>query len=68
MFSLMLRNVSSDGFVFTDPVDPNSFSLPGCVIAAPSLPANTPGVDQDYVFNWTGRLSAVVAEISSAEM
>ena len=55
MFSLMLRNVASDGFRYTDPVNPGSFSLPGCVIAAPSFPANTPGVDQDYVFNWTAR-------------
>jgi glucoamylase len=68
MFSLMLRNVSSDGFVFTDPVDPNSFSLPGCVIAAPSFPANTPGVDQDYVFNWTRDAAITAIEIAAAKL
>jgi hypothetical protein len=35
MFSLMLRNVASDGFVFAGPSNPGSFSLPGCVIAPP---------------------------------
>ena len=47
MFSLMLCNLASDGFLFLDPnhpdpTDPQSYSLPGCVIAAPSFPANTP--------------------------
>ena len=51
MLLLMLRNIASDGFVFADPAAPGSYSAPGCVIAAPSYPANTPGVDQDYVFN-----------------
>src|SRR5262245_4676651 len=37
MFSLMLRNLASDGFLFVDPThpdpnDPQSFSLPGCII------------------------------------
>jgi glucoamylase len=68
MFSLMLRNVSSDGFVFTDPVSPNSFSLPGCVIAAPSFPANTPGVDQDYVFNWTRDAAITAMELAAANL
>ena len=36
MFSLMLRNMSSDGFVFADPLAPGSFSAPGCIIASPS--------------------------------
>ena len=59
MFSLMLRNLASDGFLFMDPThsgpnDPQSFSLPGCIIAAPSFPANTSGIDQDYVYNWLG--------------
>jgi glucoamylase len=68
MFSLLFRNVSSDGYVFTDPVDPNSFSLPGCVIAAPSFPANTPGVDQDYVFNWTRDAAITAMEIAAANL
>jgi len=68
MFSLMLRNVASDGFRYTDPVNPGSFSLPGCVIAAPSFPANTPGVDQDYVFNWTRDAAITAMEIAAAKL
>ena len=68
VFSLMLRNVSSDGFVFTDPVDPTQFSRPGCVIAAPSYPASAPGVDQDYVFNWTRDAAITAMEIAAAAM
>jgi glucoamylase len=68
MFNLMLRNVSSDGFRFTDPVDPNQFSRPGCVIAAPSYPANAPGVDQDYVFNWTRDAAITAMEIAAADV
>src|SRR5689334_18720983 len=60
MFALLLRNVASDGYKFADPADPTRFSTPGCVIAAPSFPASTPGVDQDYVFNWT-RDAAITA-------
>lgn len=65
MLLLLLRNVTSDGFVISDPVNPDQFSLPGCVIAAPSFPANTPGVDQDYVFNWVR--DAAIAAIELAE-
>ena len=68
MFSLMLRNVASDGFRFTDPGNPGSFSLPGCVIAAPSYPANTPGVDQDYVYNWTRDAAITAMEIAAAKL
>ena len=66
MFCLMLRNMSSDGFVFADPLagqpsdpvtgppfSPGTFSAPGCIIAAPSFPADLGTVNQDYVFNWT---------------
>jgi glucoamylase len=67
MYNLMLRNVSSDGFRFTDPVDPRQFSRPGCVIAAPAYPANDPGVDQDYVFNWVRDAAITAIEISAAE-
>ncbi len=66
MFSLMLRNVSSDGLPITDPTDPASFSRPGCVIAAPSYPANQPGVDQDYVFNWTRDAAITAMELAAA--
>ncbi len=51
LYALLLRNVSSDGFPFTDSTH-QLVSLPGCVIAAPSYPANAPGISQDYVFNW----------------
>jgi glucoamylase len=68
MFSLMLRNVASDGFQFTDPADPSRFSRPGCVIAAPSYPAAQPGVDQDYVFNWTRDAAITAMEIAAAQL
>jgi glucoamylase len=68
MFSLMLRNVASDGFPFSDPAAPGSFSKPGCVIAAPSYPANTPGVDQDYVFNWTRDAAITALELVAANV
>jgi glucoamylase len=68
MFSLMLRNVASDGFLFADPVNPGQFSRPGCAIAAPSYPANQPGVDQDYVFNWTRDAAVTAMEIAAAAM
>jgi len=68
MFNLMLRNISSDGYRFTDPADPNQFSSPGCVIAAPSFPANAPGVDQDYVFNWTRDAAITALEIATADV
>jgi len=51
MFALMLRNVASDGFVFSDPANPGGFSRPGCVIASPSYPEDLAVVNQNYVFN-----------------
>jgi len=68
MFSLMLRNVASDGFEFSDPARPGSFSSPGCVIAAPSFPANTAGIDQDYVYNWTRGAAVTMIEIAAATL
>jgi glucoamylase len=68
MFSLMLRNVSSDGFLFADPLNQGQFSQPGCVIAAPSYPADQPGVNQDYVFNWTRDAAVTAMEIASAAL
>jgi hypothetical protein len=38
MPSLVLRNVAGNGFVFADPGNRGSFSVPGCVIAPPSRP------------------------------
>lgn len=63
---LMMRNVTSSGYVIEDPVSPGVFSQPGCVIAAPSYPANTQGVDQDYVFNWVrdGAITAIEIALS----
>jgi glucoamylase len=66
MYALMLRNVASDGFQFTDPVNPANFSRPGCIIAAPSYPAAQPGVDQDYVFNWMRDAAITAMEIAAA--
>lgn len=66
LFSLMLRNVSSDGFVFTDPNDPKRFSKPGCIIASPSFPADLSSIDQNYVFNWTRDAAAAAMELAAA--
>jgi glucoamylase len=68
LFTLLLRNVSSSGYVFTDPLSPGTLSLPGCVLAAPSYPANTPGVDQDYVFNWVRDAAITAMEIAAARL
>ncbi len=64
MYALMLRNVASDGFAFRDPTC--KLSQPGCVLAAPSYPGNTPGIDQDYVFHWVRDAAITVAEIDAA--
>ena len=68
MFLMMMRNVTSDGFVLEDPASPGRFSLPGCVIAAPSFPANNPMVDQNYVFNWVRDAAITAIEIASANI
>src|SRR5215475_8139003 len=68
MLLLMLRNIASAGFVFEDPAEPGTYSLPGCVIAAPSYPENTPGVDQDYVFNWVRDAAITMIEIAEAKL
>jgi glucoamylase len=55
MYTFLFRNIASDGFIYSDPQSPGDISRdskPGCVIAAPSFPADTPGIDEDYVFNW----------------
>ncbi|HUA64748.1 MAG TPA: glycoside hydrolase family 15 protein [Alphaproteobacteria bacterium] len=67
MYALMLRNIATDGFVFNDPVTPGNLSLPGCVLAAPSFPQNTPGVDQDYVFNWVRDAAITAMELVAAD-
>ncbi|WP_152617810.1 glycoside hydrolase family 15 protein [Phaeacidiphilus oryzae] len=71
MFSFMFRNIASDGFIFSDPQSPGDISRdskPGCVIAAPSFPADTPGIDEDYVFNWVRDGAITVMEVAKADL
>jgi glucoamylase len=68
MFPLMLRNMASDGFVFIDPLNPGKFSVPGCILASPSYPANLGTIDQDYVFNWTRDAAITAIEIAFSQM
>ncbi len=56
MFSLMQRNIATNGFRMADHSVAGSFSLPGCVLASPSwptYPGDVAGISEDYVFNWT---------------
>jgi glucoamylase len=56
MFSLMQRNIATDGFLIADHNVAGGFSLPGCVLASPSwptYPGDVAGISEDYVFNWT---------------
>jgi glucoamylase len=69
MYAFMLRNIASDGFAFNDPQAPwdlSKDSKPGCVIAAPSFPADTPGIDEDYVFNWVRDGAITAMEVVKA--
>jgi glucoamylase len=71
MFSLMLRNIASDGYAFVDPLYAGKFSDPGCVIASPSYPsypASASIVDQDYVYNWTRDAAIAAIELAFALM
>jgi len=68
MFPLMLRNMSSDGFVFADPLAPGNFSAPGCIIASPSFPGDLGTINQDYVFNFTRDAAIAAVEIAAASM
>src|SRR5881628_3346360 len=65
---LMLRNMSSAGFAFTDPADPNSFSAPGCIIASPSFERSLSAVRQNYVFNWTRDAAVTAIELAAAQL
>src|SRR5215217_5076198 len=70
MYALMLRNIASDGFAFSDPLAPGDYakdSKPGCIIAAPSFPAETPGIDEDYVFNWVRDGAITAMEVVKAD-
>ena len=56
MFSLMLRNIATDGFQIADHNEPGGYTAPGCVLASPSWPSypgNVAPIIEDYVFNWT---------------
>ena len=67
MFALMLRNITSDGYVVDAP-DTGRPSKPGCVIAAPSYPRDTPNVDQNYVYNWVRDAAITAFEIAAAKI
>ena len=71
MYVFMFRNIASDGFVFSDPQSPGDLSRdskPGCVIAAPSFPEETPGIDEDYVFNWVRDGAITAMEVVKADL
>jgi len=68
MYELMLRNVASDGFVFTDPTNPSQFSTRGCIIASPSYEQNNVVVNQNYVYNWTRDAAIAAMELAAANM
>jgi glucoamylase len=64
-YTLMLRNVASDGYPFSDPTDPERFSRPGCIIASPSYAQNLATVTQNYVYNWTRDAAIAALEIAA---
>ena len=67
MYVLMMRNITSDGYIIDDPTN-GAASRPGCVIGAPSYPRHTPGVDQDYVFNWVRDAAIAAMELAAAHV
>src|SRR5690348_2103710 len=67
MFALMLRNITSDGYVVDAP-DTGRPSKPGCVIEAPSYPRDTPNIDQNYVYNWVRDAAITAFEIAAAKI
>jgi glucoamylase len=68
MFALMLRNICSDGLVVADPNSPGHFSSPGCVLAAPSYPADLSTITQDYVYNWVRDAALTAMELVAANL
>src|SRR6266567_6074328 len=71
MYTFMFRNIASDGFIYSDPQSPGDISRdskPGCIIAAPSFPPATPGIDEDYVFNWVRDGAITAMEVAKADM
>lgn len=70
MYALLLRNIATAGFTFSDPQFPGDVthdSRPGCILAAPSFPVETPGIDQDYVFNWVRDGAITAFEVAAAQ-
>lgn len=65
VFALMLRNITTDGYVLNDPYSGKE-SKPGCIIAAPSYLGHTPNTDQDYVYNWVRDAAITAMEIAFA--
>jgi len=68
--ALMLRNIATERYIFTDPRDPlnpDAFSRPGCVIASPSFETGTGQVGQDYVFHWTRDAAITAIELAAAD-
>jgi glucoamylase len=71
IFSLMLRNVATFGFMIADhnePGNPGGYTAPGCVLASPSWPSypgNVAGIIEDYVFNWTRDAAITMSAVLS---
>src|ERR1700684_1639413 len=68
MFWLMFRNVTSDGFVFEDPVNPGVVSRPGCVLASPAGENSDTRVWQNYVYNGTRDPAIVAIELAASPL
>ena len=66
LLPLMMRNLATDGFRFTDPSDPGQFSAAGCIVASPSYSRSQNDVTQDYVFNWTRDAAVAAMELAFA--
>jgi len=64
LFSLMLRNVTSEGWVLRDPS--GNTSLPGVIIASPSYQGDDPTTNQNYVYNWTRDAAITALELAAA--
>jgi glucoamylase len=64
LFALMIRNVATDGLVFTD--SSGNFSLPGAILASPSYQADDPTTNQNYVYNWTRDAAITAMEVAAA--
>ena len=65
MRCLMLRNIATDGYRFSNPYQADMRSAPGCIIASPSYPEATPGTNQDYVHNWTRDAALTAMELEA---